>query len=121
MTAGLNKGTIRLVKVTDTYLFKIQVGNECIYNKFPKDINALTPLKITYCGKFFDLLYNGDWLSTFEFCYPNNPWEEWFWLEYDRKNKLSLPKNCIEGNWIGDVCVDRSKEYMNSYKFIGNG
>lgn len=120
MQAGLNKGTIKLVKVTDTYLFQIKVGNESVYDRFPKCIETLLPLQRTYCGKFFDLLYNGDWFATFEFCYPKNPWEEWFWLEYDRKNRLCLPKNTLEGNWIGDVCVDRSKEYMSSYKFLGN-
>lgn len=118
MNAGLHIGKILLRD--DSLRVWLKVGRYKFPDTLPKDQDYLKPLADIYMGNFFDFMFTGDWFETFVLCYPKRPWDIPLWLEYGVSGNLILPKSNVEGNFIGDVDVDRSKEYLTSYKYLKN-
>lgn len=118
MTAGLHVGKVYLRNVNHDINLTVKCGNNSLYGSLPKSKELAKPFIDVYMGNFFDLLFNGDFWETFEFCYPKLPWDVPMWLEFDKKGSLFLPKSLCEGNFLGDVEVNKTDEYINSYKFL---
>lgn len=117
MMPGFHMGRLHLICAT-SHNFKVEVGDYTTTQLLTEE--HLPPIADVYIGNFMRLMWTGDWLETFELCYPENPWEVPMWMEYNTEGELILQKNVTDGNFIGNVCIDRDNDYYLTYKFLGD-